>query len=152
MPTRRELANVIQVLAMDAVQRADSGHPGAPMGMAECLVIATGSEVSVALEAVRAAPAQGRRVLLVSMPCLARFDVQDAAYRESALPRRVGARVAVEAGSTGLWWRYVGTDGRVVGIEHFGASGNGAELLRKFGFTADNIGAAISDSLRGSAG
>jgi transketolase len=121
-------------------------------GTPECLVIATGSEVAVALDAVRAAQAQGRRVRLVSMPCLERFDAQDADYRESVLPRRVSARVAVEAGSTGLWWRYVGALGRVVGIDHYGASGKGPDLLRKFGFTADNIGGAISDSLAGSAG
>jgi transketolase len=121
-------------------------------GAPECLVIATGSEVAVALEAVRAAQAQGRRVRLVSMPSLERFDAQDSDYRESVLPRVVSARVAVEAGSTGLWWRYVGTGGRVVGIDHFGASGKGADLLRKFGFTADNIGAAIADSLAGRAG
>ncbi len=121
-------------------------------GTPECLVIATGSEVAVALDAVRAAQAQGRRVRLVSMPCLERFDAQDAEYRESVLPRRVSARVAVEAGSTGLWWRYVGALGRVVGIDHYGASGKGPDLLRKFGFTADNIGGAISDSLAGSAG
>jgi transketolase len=86
------------------------------------------------------------------MPSLERFDAQDSDYRESVLPRVVSARVAVEAGSTGLWWRYVGTGGRVVGIDHFGASGKGADLLRKFGFTADNIGAAIADSLAGRAG
>ncbi len=121
-------------------------------GIPECLVLASGSEVAVALEAVRALQAQGRRVRLVSMPSLERFDAQDAAYRESVLPGAVHARVAVEAGSTGLWWRYVGTGGRVVGIDHYGASGKGPDLLRKFGFTADNIGAAILESLRGGAG
>jgi transketolase len=118
-------------------------------GTPECLVLATGSEVSIALDAVRAAQAQGRRVRLVSMPCLERFDAD---YRESVLPRAVTARVAVEAGSTGLWWRYVGASGRVVGIDHYGASGKGADLLKKFGFTADNIGGAITDALAGSAG
>jgi transketolase len=121
-------------------------------GTPECLVLATGSEVAVALEAVRAVQSQGRRVRLVSMPSLERFDAQDAAYRESVLPGAVRARVAVEAGSTGLWWRYVGTGGRVVGIDHYGASGKGPDLLRKFGFSADNISVAILESLGGSAG
>jgi transketolase len=121
-------------------------------GTPECIVIATGSEVAVSLAAVRAAQARGRRVRLVSMPSLERFDAQDADYRESVLPRAVRARVAVEAGSTGLWWRYVGADGRVVGIDHFGASGKGPDLMKKFGFTADNIGAAIFGSLGGGGG
>ncbi len=121
-------------------------------GTPECLVLASGSEVAVALEAVRALQAQARRVRLVSMPSLERFDAQDPAYRESVLPGAVRARVAVEAGSTGLWWRYVGAEGRVVGIDHYGASGKGPDLLRKFGFTADNIGVAILESLGGSSG
>jgi transketolase len=121
-------------------------------GTPECVVLATGSEVSIALEAVRAAQAQGRRVRLVSMPCCERFDLQDADYRESVLPGKVGVRVAVEAGSTGLWWRYVGLGGRIIGIDRYGDSGKGPDLLKKFGFTADKIGAAISDALRGSVG
>jgi transketolase len=108
-------------------------------GVPEQLVIATGSEVSLALEAVKAAQAQGRRVRLVSMPCTAVFDAQEAAWRESVLPAKVTRRLAVEAGATGLWWRYVGTAGRVLGIDEFGASGNGPDLFRKFGFTADNV-------------
>ena len=73
-------------------------------------MIATGSEVEIALEAVQGAhAAQGKRVRLVSMPCTERFDAQDAAYRESVLPAAVRARVAIEAGTTGLWWRYVGS-------------------------------------------
>ena len=108
-------------------------------GAPEQLVIATGSEVSLALEAVKAAQAQGRRVRLVSMPCTAVFDAQDAAWRESVLPAKVTRRLAVEAGATGLWWRYVGSAGRVLGIDEFGASGKAPELFRKFGFGADNV-------------
>jgi transketolase len=77
------------------------------------------------------------------------FDAQDAAYRESVLPAAVAARVAVEAGSTGLWWRYVGITGRVVGIDHYGASGKGPEVMKKFGFTADNVERAIHESMEG---
>jgi transketolase len=108
-------------------------------GAPEQLVIATGSEVALALDAVKAAQAQGRRVRLVSMPCTAVFDAQDAAWREAVLPAAVTRRLAIEAGATGLWWRYVGTAGRVLGIDEFGASGKAPELFRKFGFGADNV-------------
>jgi transketolase len=118
-------------------------------GTPECLVIATGSEVSIALDAVKAATAQGRRVRLVSMPCTERFDAQDKAYRESVLPEAVAPRVAVEAGTTGLWARYVGRNGQVIGIDHYGASGKGPDLMKKFGFTAEHVLQAILDSLKG---
>jgi transketolase len=67
------------------------------------------------------------------------FDAQDEPYRESVLPRAVRLRLAVEAGARQTWWRYVGSDGRVIGIDQFGASGKGAEVMAHFGFTADNI-------------
>ena len=108
-------------------------------GAPEQLVIATGSEVSLAFDAVKAAQAQGRRVRLVSMPCTEVFDAQDAAWKESVLPAAVTRRLAIEAGATGLWWRYVGTAGRVLGIDEFGASGKAPELYRKFGLGADNV-------------
>ena len=119
-------------------------------GVPQCIVIATGSEVSIARDAVQRAQAAGERVRLVSMPCTEYFDAQDAAYRESVLPAAVTARVAVEAGTTGLWWRYVGPGGRVIGIDHYGASGKGAEVMKKFGFTADNVERAIHESMQGS--
>jgi transketolase len=107
-------------------------------GEPEALVIATGSEVAIGLEAVKAAQAQGRRVRLVSMPSTDVFDAQDATWREQVLPARVSRRLVIEAGSTGLWWRYAGDGGRVLGIDHFGASGKGAALFNKFGFTSAN--------------
>jgi transketolase len=115
-------------------------------GAPEQLVMATGSEVSLALDAVRAAQAQGRRVRLVSMPCTAVFDAQDAAWRESVLPAAVTRRLAIEAGATGLWWRYVGTAGRVLGLDEFGASGKAPELFRKFGLGADNVLKVVLES------
>ncbi len=108
-------------------------------GMPEALVIATGSEVGIAATAVNALNAAGRRVRLVSMPSTDAFDAQDAAWRESVLPRAVTRRLAVEAGATQCWWRYVGSAGRVLGIDRYGASGKGAEALAHFGFTADNV-------------
>ncbi|HEY2809388.1 MAG TPA: transketolase [Steroidobacteraceae bacterium] len=115
----------------------------------ECLVIATGSEVGIAAQAVTAANAAGRRVRLVSMPSTEAFDAQDAAYRDSVLPPAVTRRLAVEAAVAQTWWRYVGLGGRVLSIEHFGASGKGAEVLAHFGFTADNVGRLISELLKG---
>jgi len=108
-------------------------------GTPEALVLATGSEVGIAAQAVASMNAAGRRVRLVSMPSTDTFDAQDEAYRESVLPRAVTRRLAVEAGVTQSWWRYVGTAGQVIGIERFGASGKGPDLFAHFGFTVDNI-------------
>jgi transketolase len=118
-------------------------------GTPECIVLATGSEVALALEAVKRVQSQGRRVRLVSLPSTEVFDAQDAAYREAVLPVAVSARVAVEAGTTGLWWRYVGSRGRIIGIDHYGASGKGPEVFKKFGFTADNVEKAIHAAMQG---
>jgi transketolase len=112
-------------------------------GSPEALVIATGSEIGIAAQAVNALNAAGRRVRLVSMPCTDAFDAQDAAYREAVLPRAVTRRLAVEAGATQSWWHYVGSGGRVLGIDRFGASGKGPDVFAHFGFTADNIGLQI---------
>ena len=84
------------------------------------------------------------------MPSTDVFDAQDEAYREAVLPRAVRRRLAVEAGATLSWWRYVGSEGRVIGIDRFGASGKGAELLAHFGFTAEHVGhevAALLESM-----
>jgi len=112
-------------------------------GAAEALVIATGSEVGIAAQAVNALNAAGRRVRLVSLPSTDAFDAQDEAYREAVLPRAVTRRLAVEAGATQSWWRYVGGAGRVLGIDRFGASGRAADVFTHFGFTADNIALQI---------
>ncbi|HEX3844264.1 MAG TPA: transketolase [Steroidobacteraceae bacterium] len=113
-------------------------------GTAECLVLATGSEVAIAAQAVNALNASGRRVRLVSLPSTDVFDAQDEAYREAVLPRAVRRRLAVEAGATLSWWRYVGSEGRVIGIDRFGASGKGTELLAHFGFTAEHVRHEVS--------
>jgi transketolase len=116
-------------------------------GVPEAIVIATGSEVGIAADAVKALNAEGRRVRLVSMPSTDQFDRQDPGYRESVLPRAVVARVAIEAGATALWWKYVGSAGRVIGIDRFGASGKAPELFRYFGFTADAVRQAVLETL-----
>ena len=118
-------------------------------GTPEAIVIATGSEVALALEAQRLLAGRGRRVRVVSMPCAEVFDAQDEAWRESVLPSSVQARVAVEAGTTPYWHRYVGCRGRVVGIDRFGESAPGKVLFEHFGFTAENVARAVEETLGG---
>ncbi len=117
--------------------------PGTP----ECIVIATGSEVGIAAEAVKKLNSLGRRIRLVSMPSTEAFDRQDQAYRDSVLPPAVRARLAVEAGATLSWWRYIGLEGRVLGIDRFGASGKFAAVYPHFGFTVDNIVQQVKELL-----
>jgi transketolase len=112
-------------------------------GAAEVIVIATGSEVGIAAEAVRTAAGKGRKVRLVSMPSTNTFDAQDDAYKESVLPKSVTRRVAVEAGVTGTWWHYVGLQGEIVGINHFGASAPAKDLFKAYGFTSEHVVEAI---------
>ncbi len=116
-------------------------------GPPEAIVIATGSEVGFAAEAVKELQAAGKRVRLVSMPCCEAFDAQPAPYRESVLPASCGRRLAVEAGATQSWWRYVGSSGRVLGIDQFGASGKGPDLFKHFGLTSAEVKAQVEQIL-----
>ena len=116
-------------------------------GTPDALVIATGSEIHIAAEAVKEVQAQGLRVRLVSMPSTDVFDRQDASWRDAVLPTSVTRRVVVEAGSTAGWWRYAGSQGRVLGIDRFGASGKAADLYRYFGLTAERISEALHELL-----
>jgi transketolase len=109
-------------------------------GTPDCVLIATGSEIGLAVDAAGLMAAQGKRVRVVSMPCTSLFDAQDADYRASVLPPGV-RRVAIEAGSRDGWWRYVGLDGAVVGMDTFGASAPAKKLFEHFGFTAANVAA-----------
>jgi transketolase len=118
-------------------------------GTPQALVIATGSEVGIAAQAVNALNAAGRRIRLVSLPSTDTFDAQDEAYREAVLPRAVTRRLAVEAGATQSWWRYMGAAGRVLGIDRFGASGKASDVFTHFGFTADNIALELRALLEG---
>ena len=114
-------------------------------GTPDAIIIATGSEVALAMGA--AAAMSGKNVRVVSMPSTDTFDAQDADYRESVLPSSVRARVAVEAGVTGFWLKYVGIDGAVVGIDRFGESAPAGELFKEFGFTVDNVVNAVESVL-----
>ena len=106
------------------------------------IIIATGSEVELATKARELLAAEGVQVRVVSMPCTQVFDAQDVAYRESVLPRGV-PRVAVEAGVTDFWWKYVGLEGKVIGIDRFGESAPFKDLFKFFGFTAENVAQAV---------
>ena len=111
-------------------------------GKPQAVIIATGSEVALAMESQKALATAGVNVRVVSMPSTNVFDKQDQAYQDSVLPRGV-KRVAVEAGVTGGWYKYVGLDGAVVGMDCFGESAPAPELFKHFGFTVDNVVAAV---------
>ena len=117
-------------------------------GKPDAVLIATGSEVALAVEAAQALAARGRRVRVVSMPCTSLFDAQPADYRAAVLPAGV-PRVAVEAGVTDGWYRYVGTDGAVIGMHSFGASAPAKKLFEHYGFTRDHVVGAV-EALLGS--
>ncbi|MDK4331893.1 transketolase [Corynebacterium accolens] len=110
----------------------------------DVILLATGSEVQLAVEAAQQLESEGTAARVVSAPCLEWFDEQDAEYRESVLPSSVRARVSVEAGLAQSWHKYTGTFGRNVSLEHYGASAPGDELFEKFGFTS----AAVADAAR----
>lgn len=108
-------------------------------GDLEVILIATGSEVSVALEAHARLTGDGIRSRVVSMPCWELFERQPQAYRDTVLPPHVRTRVTIEAASPFGWERYAGSDGAIIGLTRFGASAPGATLMREFGFTADHV-------------
>ena len=116
-------------------------------GSPDILLIATGSEVELAVGAADALAGDGVKARVVSMPCTDVFDVQDAKYRDAVLPAAVTARVAIEAGVTDGWWRYVGSRGRVIGLDRFGESAPAGELFEHFGFTTNNVVAVAKDVL-----
>ena len=113
----------------------------------DAILIATGSEISLALQAAEKLAEKGVAVHVVSMPSAEAFMQQDAEYRESVLPSDVLARVAVEAGHADFWYRFVGLDGRVVGMTSFGESAPASDLMAHFGFTVENVVAAVEDCL-----
>ena len=114
-------------------------------GELEAVIIATGSEVALAIEAAEKLSAAGRGVRVVSMPCAEVFQRQNVEYRESVLPSHLLARVAVEASHQDWWYKYVGLDGRVVGMNSFGESAPGPVLMKEFGFTVENVIEAVED-------
>jgi transketolase len=152
--TRQNLPTLDRSVVAPAAGAARGGYvlADASTGSPAVIVVATGSEVQLALAARDVLEADGIATRVVSMPCLEWFDEQDAAYRESVLPSSVRARVSVEAGVAQGWWKYLGTDGRAVSLEHFGASADYQTLYREFGITADAVVAAARESLASVAG
>ena len=135
----------------DGQQLADIARGGYVLkdcaGEPELILIATGSEVGLAMAAAEKLSAAGRQVRVVSMPSTSVFDQQDAAYKQSVLPLEVGARIAIEAAHTDFWYKYVGLDGRIIGMQTFGESAPAAALFEEFGFTVDNVLAAAEELL-----
>jgi len=130
-----EQLNAIRRGGYVLIEEGGASDGGAP----ECIVISTGSEIGIAAQAVQALNDSGRRVRLVSMPSTDTFLKQAPDYREKVLPAAVKKRLAVEAGATLSWYRFVGPEGHVLGIDRFGASGKASDLFAHFGFTADNV-------------
>lgn len=124
------------------------GYVLAESGSPDAIIMATGSEVSVALKAYEELASKGKKVRLVSMPSLEIFDMQDEKYRESVLPASVSRRVSIEAGITKGWSRYVGDKGISIGIDHFGASAPGDVVMKEFGITSDAVVAAVEKMLK----
>ena len=118
-------------------------------GKPEAILMATGSEVGIAAEAAAELKARGRRVRLVSLPSVDIFESQDQAYRDRVLPAEITARVVVEAGSTAPWYKYVGSRGRVIGLDRFGESAPAGELFEHFGFTRDHVVRTVEEVLSG---
>lgn len=116
-------------------------------GEPQAIIIATGSEVELAMNAQQTLAEKGCKIRVVSMPSTDYFDAQDDDYRASVLPGSVTARVAVEAGVTGFWSRYVGLDGKVIGLDTFGESAPAPEVFKHFGITAENIVNAVEEML-----
>ncbi|NUK02270.1 transketolase [Streptomyces lunaelactis] len=129
----------------------DAEGPEGQSTAPQVVLIGTGSEVQLAVGAREELQAAGVPTRVVSMPCVEWFEEQDQAYKESVLPPSVRARVAVEAGIGLTWHRFVGDAGRIVSLEHFGASADGKVLFREFGFTADNVAAAARESIEAAA-
>ncbi len=116
-------------------------------GEPDVILIATGSEVGLAVKSAAALTEAGRKVRVVSMPCTSVYDAQDAAYKESVLPSSVTARVAIETAAADYWYKYVGFDGRIIGMTTFGESAPGPVLLEHFGFTVDNVVSTVEELL-----
>ena len=137
--------------ARDVAQVADIARGGYVLkdceGEPELILIATGSEVGLAVQAYDKLSEQGRKVRVVSMPCTSVYEQQDESYKQSVLPVEVGARIAIEAAHADYWYKYVGLDGRIIGMTSFGESAPAPALFEHFGFTLDNVLAVAEELL-----
>ncbi len=137
--SRQNLPHVPRTEAQMAAIRRGGYILSDSEGQPDAIIIGTGSEVELALKAADEVRAAGKKIRVVSMPSTNVFDAQEAAYRESVLPSAVIQRVAVEAGVTDGWWKYVGTHGKIVGLDRFGESAPAGQLFKEFGFTVENV-------------
>ncbi|WP_175770676.1 transketolase [Burkholderia anthina] len=139
--TRQDVPTIdrLRFAPAEGLRRGGYVLADAPDGRPALILIATGSEVGLALAAHAGLLARGVAVRVVSLPCWRLFDAQPQSYQDAVLPKSVGARLAIEAGVSQGWHRYVGDRGDVLGIAGFGASAPGAELMRDFGFTVENV-------------
>ncbi|EPX7760583.1 transketolase [Escherichia coli] len=137
--TRQPLAQQPRTAAQLAEIARGGYVPSDCDGQPEMILISAGSEIELVVSAAKALTEEGRKVRVVSMPCTERFDNQDAAYKESVLPKAVRKRLAVEASIAGFWERYVGLDGKVIGMTSFGESAPANVLFKHFGFTPENV-------------
>jgi transketolase len=112
-------------------------------GSPEAIIIATGSEVELAVKAADALAGKGKKIRVVSLPCTQVFEAQDQSYRDSVIPPNVTKRVVVEAGVTDYWWKYAGSNGKVVGVDRFGESAPAGHLFKEFGLTVENVVAHV---------
>ena len=110
-----------------------------PQSEPELIIVATGSEVGLAIDAAHKLAERGKQVRVVSMPCSEIFDQQPEEYRETVFPKKISRRLAVEAAHRDYWYKYVGLRGRIVGMDTFGESAPAGDLLREFGFTVENV-------------
>ncbi|ASL28061.1 transketolase [Azotobacter chroococcum] len=136
----RSEAQIADIARGGYVLRDCAGEP-------ELILIATGSEVALAVQAFDRLSAEGRRVRVVSMPSTSVFDRQDAAWKQAVLPLQVGARIAIEAAHADFWYKYVGLEGRIIGMTSFGESAPAGALFEHFGFTLDNLLATAEELL-----
>ena len=141
LPHQERTADQIQGIAKGGYTLQDCD--GAP----ELILIATGSEVALAMGAAEEIAATGIAVRVVSLPCTDRFDSQSDDYKESVLPAASVNRISIEAGVTDGWWRYVGTNGRVIGMDQFGKSAPAEQLFEHYGFSVSNVVSVANDML-----
>ena len=125
-------------------QTIDNIHKGGYVlrdcdGMPELILIATGSEVDLAVKAFEQLSKQGKKIRVVSMPSTTEFDKQDQSYKQSVLPAEITKRIAIEAAAVDFWYKYVGLEGKVIGLESFGESAPASCLFKAFGFTVENV-------------
>ncbi len=139
---------VLEGTSSDGVERGGYVLGGGnPADDADVIIIATGSELQLAVEAQKMLADKDIRAYVVSMPCVEWFDAQPQEYRDSVLPPDVSARVAVEAGVAQSWYKYVGDTGEIISIEHYGESADDKTLFREFGFTPEAVAAAAERAI-----